>query len=402
MRSLLKLSASMLPQENTERVSEGPAREAFSLAVELSDKDRQAAAALMALEALIRMSGSSSLPETQEWVSRLERNLRNATDEVYLEYYKSLSSGPNPVIFHRHVRRAVELAMASEDNGIFFLAAGRAFGSLRALRDLDLRDRILNETSHQTKSGVPARVFGGYLNNSFRLFLERGDRRSAEACAHELSQLAERTKDATTSVLATIPPITLAYLEGHLSEALHLLDESENRAQAIGISAFAVFNSVSIRSRLHAYLGTLNEALLERIEGLGQLARPGLAAKALTLTFLGRKDEALTIRAQFGDIGADEDETAAAILAGLLESSILIGDLETTSAVRRRLRPLADRLTEVSISVGVEVSYGRLCGAASRSLGSLEDARECFLLGIRACQEVSFRPELALTRLAGC
>ena len=264
---LLKLSASMLPQGNTERVSEGPASEAYSLAVELSDKDRQAAAALMALEALIRMSGASGLPETKEWVSRLERNLRNATDEVYLEYYKSLSSGPNPAIFHRHVRRAIELAMATEDNGLFFLAAGRAFGSLRALRDLDLRDRILNETQQRPKSGVPARVLGGYLNNSFRLFLERGDRRSAEACAHELSQLAERTKDATTSVLATIPPITLAYLEGHLSEALHLLDESENRAQAIGISAFAVFNSVSIRSRLHAYLGTLNEALLDGSRG---------------------------------------------------------------------------------------------------------------------------------------
>ena len=82
----------------------------------------------------------------------------------------------------------------------------------------------------------------------------------------------------------------------------------------------------------------------------------------------------------------------------LLETAILVEDIELCSALAERLSPAANLST-------ANIAYtcpARHLGAASALLGEPEKARAYYYQAIEAAGKIRFRPEIALTRLQLC
>jgi DNA-binding CsgD family transcriptional regulator len=120
-----------------------------------------------------------------------------------------------------------------------------------------------------------------------------------------------------------------------------------------------------------------------------------MATRAMCLAHLGRHQEVRALREQFGDVGADQDESSIQILANLLEAAVLGEDADTARAIACRLAPLAPypcgRMTGIS--------YARLMGGAAALLGERAQARVYYEQALEACATIGFRPEIALTHL---
>jgi DNA-binding CsgD family transcriptional regulator len=153
-----------------------------------------------------------------------------------------------------------------------------------------------------------------------------------------------------------------------------------------------------IGARALYYLGRDPSELLIELSGLtardGALGRPAAIARALVLSFLGRRDDVMAIRSTFGNISSDEDWSGLQILAGLLELSVRWADMPSTEKLVARLESVADRLQHDYL-----ISFGRLLGEGAILLGRPAQARDFYAQAIGICQKVRFRPELALTRL---
>jgi DNA-binding CsgD family transcriptional regulator len=115
----------------------------------------------------------------------------------------------------------------------------------------------------------------------------------------------------------------------------------------------------------------------------------------MTLSLLGRCQEALALRAGFAGMETDTDTTALFFLAIWLEVSVRCGDRVTAAALSNRLAHLGDRLDGCLL-----VSYGRLLGQAAVMLGRAGQARDYYEQALDVCSRARCRPELALTRLA--
>jgi DNA-binding CsgD family transcriptional regulator len=110
---------------------------------------------------------------------------------------------------------------------------------------------------------------------------------------------------------------------------------------------------------------------------------------------LERHPEASAIRARFGDVGSDDDESSIGVLAHLLEAAILGGDRETAQALAHRLAPLAP----CPCAKDGAISYARLLGDAAALVGERAQAHAYYQQALGVCAEIGFRPELALTHL---
>jgi tetratricopeptide (TPR) repeat protein len=123
-----------------------------------------------------------------------------------------------------------------------------------------------------------------------------------------------------------------------------------------------------------------------------------MSGRTSILALLGRHEEARAIREQFGDIGADDDESAASVLLNLLDAAVLGADEATVRALSRRLVPIA---AEIDVASGWPFggSVARLLGQAAALLGQPGEARTFFEQALVVCAKVRFRPEAALTHL---
>jgi hypothetical protein len=84
------------------------------------------------------------------------------------------------------------------------------------------------------------------------------------------------------------------------------------------------------------------------------------------------------------------------LLRYLLETAVVLEDVQASAILERRMAPLAALLhTEADMCYNI----GRLCGGAAALLGETEKARGYYEQAIEICEKVRFRPELALTRL---
>jgi DNA-binding CsgD family transcriptional regulator len=210
-------------------------------------------------------------------------------------------------------------------------------------------------------------------------------------------------RDLTIDQWARASRADLAFLDGRLDEAVSVLDEPSALSTQHGLSGGrasvgSVFHEAVIGARALYYLGRYPSELLIELSGLtargGALGRPAAMARALVLSFLGRRDELMAIRSTFGNISSDEDWSGLQVLAGLLEISVRWADVPSTETLVARLEPMAGRLQHDYL-----VSFGRLLGEGAVLLGRPAQARDFYAQAIGICEKVRFRPELALTRL---
>jgi tetratricopeptide (TPR) repeat protein len=393
---LLALGEAILPSEEPRQTATRVAPEAFALAETLGDPIRAARAAVLALEGLLRAGGPNTpttlaSEECQEWCARADRNAAEGTaDRVYADVYLGMSRliSVGPKAGHSLLRRAVERAGQLDEPQAFFLAAAYGLRYLLALRDRETAARLADELLRRPREGARSVHLALGLRFVGDVLLERGDRSGAERAWQDLRELAERTRDATLTVLALGPAATLAMVDGRLEDALAAFEVTDARAEELGVSAGPID---WFRTKALIYLGRGDEALAF-FEGP---SRPVQAARAMCLAHLGRCEEVRSIRDQFENVGSDEDESGTHLLTDLLDALVLCEDHEAAQALARRLAPLA----MYPCSKGAAVSFGRLLGAAAALLGEREQARAYYRQALEACAAISFRPEIALTHL---
>jgi DNA-binding CsgD family transcriptional regulator len=397
---LLELGEAVLPTDEPLRVAESLAPAAFSLAESCQDSPRAARAAIQALDALFR-SKSGTTVNMSEWVEAADRHAAIGTPErVYADSYL----GINVLQTGRrregsvYLRRAVERARELGDDVGYVTAAGYALTFLNALSDFLFVERIAQEFQTRPHPGVRSGDLAAGLESVARRLLARGDREQAEQAWRELSRLAEESRDPVVRIMETTARSTIAFVDGHLEEALVLGESALGLADAAGLAP--TWNTTLRRARLlpaciRVYLGRPAEVSLTDNPATAGSRRPGLAEGALLLSLLHQCEEALAIRADFGDVGLAEDDTAVFILAFFLEVSIRCGDAKTAAALLPRLSSLGNHLQ----AWYHPTSFGRLLGEAAAMLGHIEAARAYLLQALEVDRKVRFRPDLALTRL---
>jgi DNA-binding CsgD family transcriptional regulator len=202
-----------------------------------------------------------------------------------------------------------------------------------------------------------------------------------------LAGLAERTQDVLVQAAAGSARGWLAFLDGRLEDAVSV----DSWTMLPGISPG--FGAAGWRARVLAYLGRLDELRLAAVQNRFP-TRSWLSLRALVQTLSGRCDEIPSIRAYFGDVGSEHDESGVHVLLVLLEACTRCGDEVTVAALLARLAPLADRVQHQSMA-----AYGRVLGEAARMLGKREQARDFYVRALAVCEKARFRPETAIIQL---
>jgi tetratricopeptide (TPR) repeat protein len=394
---LLALGETMLPGEDPGRAVSWAASEAFAIAETIHRPERAAKAATLALEGLLLQNvGSLGSSQFSEWTDRADKYAAVGTRErVYADvclFLHTLETGGRPNLAHPYLRRAIDGASTAADDATFYLAAGWGVRNLLALCDRDRRLTLAQELRHRPRNGVRSSDLAACLLTLGDASLELGDREAAGELWRELAELASRTRNSGVRVMAKEPDIAMAFLDGQLEKALLLHEERRLLEQEVGSSPLQTSGLVAIRALRYLYQ---DERALNMAPWGWASTRGRLVATMVTLAALGRREEALPILRQFGNIGADDDETASIFLIHLLETAVLVEDVETAGELARRLTPLASTAWGLATMVAV----GRLLGDASVLLSDYDQARNYYGQALAACQQIRNRPELAMTNL---
>jgi tetratricopeptide (TPR) repeat protein len=190
----------------------------------------------------------------------------------------------------------------------------------------------------------------------------------------------------------------LAFIDGRLEEAVDMAvsirDSTESSSDVrthVEIGTYATY----AESRARICLGVGLDLLEPRYLKYG----PTNPITYVVLGHLGRKKEVLEFLEKRvmsrPNIGTDDDETQIGIDTMLLEASVLVGHLRAAELLLRRLTGTGLYTTGMQYPTCI----ARHLGAAAALLGRHDEAREHYQEGIRACTEIRFRPELALSRL---
>jgi tetratricopeptide (TPR) repeat protein len=393
---LLELGETMLPEEEPNRAV-AVADEAFRIAENLQSPSLATRGALLGLEAIHRTLGSGAVmpPEYEEWADRADRNAESGSSErIRADCYVALAKiqQGGPVKGHVYLRRAIDAALSTEDFPSFVMAGAFGVMHLQALQDWERRQALAAEVMRRPRQAVGSGPLGALLINLGDALLQAGDRPAAEQAWSELDDIAARTRDLGVRALARSPAVSLAFLDGHLEEAVGLHQQNIELAQRSGV--VAGWFEEYLTAVILVHLGEVARAE-EILHDPRMNRRAGIALTAFCAAVHGQHREAQRLSESFGDVGSDEDESGLHLLQPLLEVAVLGKDVETAAALFRRLRPLAD----VSWNTVWPVAVGRLLGKACVLLGRPDEARDYCRRAIAASSKIGFRPELALSRL---
>jgi tetratricopeptide (TPR) repeat protein len=389
---LLALGEAQMPFEAPRKVADVIAPEALALAEVLDDRWRAARACHTALEALHRDShASAGTPEFRQWAERADRYAPPGTTE---RAHTDIALGRVQIAHGERaegvalLRNALALARDLQDPELLFTAAWQCIWNMLNPRHWQEAVVLAREFSGRARNGVKNRTQGQVLEFCGAALLHDEDREGAERAIHELSLVAEQTRDASNQLQALSLEGMLAAMDGRLEEAVALGDQLIERAQTLGMPQFA---GLAIRGKMRAQINTGSP--VDLIAGGRPLVRPFVLALA------GEHQAARDALASVWPAYATEDGAAdplvySADLALLLETAIVVGD----GPVAGHIAPvLAD--TPGASAVGAVVCYQRLVAESYALLGDADRARAHYQRAIDSCTRIRFRPELALCKL---
>ena len=238
--------------------------------------------------------------------------------------------------------------------------------------------------------GVRARTLSLVREFTGNVFIQRGDRATAEELWRSVDELANRTQDTFPMVLSLSFKVWLATLDGRLEDAIAAGEELVARSEELGLGELGKGFADSRTLETLRYLGRFEEAL----EAMGR-TRQVPQAQALFLAGLGRRSEA---QDSFDRSMADIDDLAPprpVQLMYLLDTAVLLEDPEAADRLARLVAPLSDRST-INVTSGTPA---RALGGASALLGKPDGARAYYHQALEAAGKISIRPEIALIRL---
>ncbi|HEX3246971.1 MAG TPA: AAA family ATPase, partial [Chloroflexota bacterium] len=392
---LLALGEALLPTDQLETIPESVAEPAFNLAVELGDKYRAGAAAVLALEAMAHRAPNPVTYRSeafQRWSQRADEHTETGSPlRVHAHIHAGMArlflDGPVPA--HVRLREAVREAELLGQNREMYLAAGWAFRHLLAPRDFPTLDRLAVDLTHRTRDAAKSVDVGNSLRYLGSYRLAHGDRAGAESAWMELADLSRTTHDVTLQLVSMETDCIVRFFDGDLQGTLQAI---RNRRAASPVEG-GFLGVVQARSLLYTgEQGWELDGLLSRSEQ----SRPYIAVRACLHAHLGQFDMADRLISRFQGIDSPDDESAGMVLLHLLETTTLMGDATRAELLYSKVLPIAHLLM---VSESHLACVSRILGNCDRLLGRAEAARQHYARAIEQCTHAQFRPDFTLTRL---
>jgi tetratricopeptide (TPR) repeat protein len=384
------------------RVLDRELPEAFSLAEALGDKRRAARACFLALVALELGGGLMlqvwSSPEAAGWTERADRYAEPGTAErawadLYLGLVKISMGEPSEGV--ALMSRGLDLARKLGDPDVFWYATGMWLYYATAPQRAIERLRLAEELVASSRAGLSMRSLAYGLTCAGLVFLDWGKRQRAEETWNEYQEIAERSGNVLLMLVSAMQYDGIwAAVGGRLEEAEQIARRMLARGEEVRLTELAILCAYLSSYRPWLLLGKAEEALQ-----FVTTSFPSPSAQALCLAHLGRDTEAAVILERFviarPSMGSAEDETQASDDIMYLEAAVLVKHREAAGL-------LLDRFVgsfSPFVSFGALTCTTRHLGAAAALLGRPKEARAYYQEAIKACTEMPFRPEIALTRL---
>jgi len=250
--------------------------------------------------------------------------------------------------------------------------------------------QLFREILALPREGVPTLGLATLHFDAVATHLQWGERREAEAQRRQLAALARETAHHQAMLCSGGAEALFAKLDGRLGDAMEACTSSV--AGELGTFPHAW------RARVAAWLGE-HSVLEEELRWLPRIAASVYepAYRALFLAYLGRLNEAReALRVAVRRVsGSSQDELMAYSMFNLiLEPAVLSGDEEAAAILLKRMAGDTRKLGKPNFVV-----VPRHLGGAAALLGRYDEALGHYEDAIDFCQQLGYRPELALTRM---
>jgi hypothetical protein len=186
-------------------------------------------------------------------------------------------------------------------------------------------------------------------------------------------------------------------IDGRLDETIELCQTGMRRGDEAGRPIMGRLLPLWAKLAAGRYMGQPDRSL-EMVREF--IALVGAAPEVLTqltlaecVSLLGRMEEAKDIVSPLTDSGFDDWQIAELVLR--LQLALLWRERDAAAELADRLQPVA----HLVIVNGFTGSVARLIGLRWVVDGDVVRARAAFELAVRACEQIRFRPELAVARL---
>jgi tetratricopeptide (TPR) repeat protein len=285
----------------------------------------------------------------------------------------------------------LELARKLNNNEAFCYAAFSYCRFASAPHHAGERLKLAEELAQKPLSGISpcAHTLADATIGS--TLLEFGKWQRANTYFDDLRETATRSGQANLLIASMLFDTLLATIEGRLEDALAISQGICARGHQLGLDQYALPIAIFGSFGPLLFLGRLDEIV--RLFGNSQiLSLPFFRAET------GQDEEVIRILEQWvvkrPGIGSTDDETAAGRDILFLKAAVRIGHRQATELLLNRFSGSAMR-----ISLVVPTCISRHLGAAAALLGRHEEARKHYDEALKVATDMSFRPELALTRL---
>jgi class 3 adenylate cyclase/tetratricopeptide (TPR) repeat protein len=398
---LLALGQSLLGAGEPERVVQAVAPEAWTLAERLGDRQRGAAAGLLAAWALVYHGSIAAIrsPEWGLWARRLDADAEPETAErVVADLLRSWSYYGGREMEPCWRLRLGTLEMARKI-GYPEILGGAILAFLESSAPPTLHDerlRVAREFASLPRAGMRPSTLAGCLAFSGLVLLSGDERALAESVFAELDEYAERVSDPYVLTLQAVSEAYRLERAGSLEEAVAVGDRLVEVARTLGAEALGGDMAAYMALRPLLDMGRFEEALasLPHLEPFAW----GDAVAASALAQAGRLEEArreLSRVMSERAIGPEEDWTDMPTLVGLLHAAVLTGEREGASVLSGRLAAYADRPVPQS-----SATTARLLGLAALLLDDPQAAWQYLGQALQVAKRLEHRPETAQVRLA--
>jgi len=384
---------------------ETQAPRAFSLAEAITDDTRASRACLLAIKG-VRVYGMpwavSDL--AAQWAARIDRHARPNTVErawadAMLGSVRALKGGASPEGVAL-LSQALDLARTLEDPNTYWAAAAAWLWAIEAPQHDEERMRLAEELVGHPRAGVDLAILIFALLAIVDTFMGFGQRHRAQEVMAELKALAERSGQAHALIWSMVYDAILAIWDGRLEEAVATRRRTLARGEELGVLEFALaWSTLVLPAQVH--LGDAGRALEANLQGSRNLPQSTASEQMILfcLAHLGRYGEVAGTLEQVvvarPGIGSAEDETLSYLDVTALQAAVLAEHRQAAELLLRRL----SAGSAVTSGVLLSTCTSRHLGGAAAFLGRLDEARKYYQEAIKACTEMKFRPELALTRL---
>jgi DNA-binding CsgD family transcriptional regulator len=402
---LLELAEALGPSGDTEKVIRYIAPEALSLAETLADRHRAFRACRLAIDSLETQGASTAgaLPEYLEWGERAEAYADEAIDRAHANLALSHAwYSRGRFTEARALRlRAVALAREAGDPDTLFKSAF-ALLNFPEPRHWPERVQLARESIDWPRERVSGRALSLVLWSAASIELAEGNRARAIALWSQVEETAARTHTVTATLFVQQRNAILAIIDGHLEEAVALLEKFVDRADELGAVVRGREFNLILLLPVAIYLGRTQD-WLTAYEDAARMGMPPETAgaifrRAICLALVGRMEEARSLAWPILDqelVRTGEDDRDLHRVTVALHAAIILEHSEATRALAGRLACVGHLAT----GDWVHACMARLLGEAALLIGDPASARSYFAKSLESAGKIAFRPEIALSHL---